>query len=161
MPSADELTADSIRSQKVAFFRANGASEAFILRLLLQPMTRKPAWEEAAEDLLMEYGGEWMTVPDDELERRGVTRGQLLAKVIDSGPGPVTYAKIVSYPLLRAARVILAPVIPIQTASRRRRGVPRSRRRRTAATRRGPPSSQEDSEPSPSPVELAARRTAQ
>jgi hypothetical protein len=133
---------DQLRQEKAASFRANGASEAFILRLLLQPTTRKPAWEEAAEDLLMEYGGEWMTVPDDELERRGVTRGQLLAKVIDSGgPGSVTYTKIVSFPVPKESpRTMLAPVIHIQTASRVRRMVPRSRRRRTTATRRGPPS---------------------
>jgi hypothetical protein len=99
----------------------------------------------------MEYAGEWMTVPDDELERRGVTRGQLLAKVIDSGPGPVTYAKIVLYPRPRTARVILAPVILIQP-SRGRRVAPRTRRRRTVATRRGPPS---QDEPSPREPDLA------
>jgi hypothetical protein len=116
--------------------------------MLLRPATRKPAWEEEAENLLMEFG-DWMLVPDEALERYGVTRGQLLAKVIDSGPGPVTYAKIVSYPVPRAARVILARVIHIQTASRGRRVAPRSRRRRTTATRRGPPSSREGSDPEP------------
>jgi hypothetical protein len=161
--SPDELTAaesgksqfdfiDPTRREFVAFLRASGQNEAFILRMLLQPKTRKPAWENAAEDLLMYYGN-WMTVPDDELERRGVTRGQLLAKVIDSGPGPITYAKIVSYPVPRGSQVILAPVIPIQTASRGRRVLPRSRRRRTTATRRGPPSSKEDSDPDP-PLDL-------
>jgi hypothetical protein len=151
VPSADELTADAVRSQAVAFFRANGASEAFILRLLLQPNLKTPPHERVIDDLLMEYKQDWLAVPDEELERNGVTRGQLYARIIDTGGNrQVTYAKIVSFPVPKESpRKMLAPVIHIQTASGVRRMVPRSRRRRTAATRRGPPSSKEDSEPEP------------
>jgi hypothetical protein len=154
---------DQARREKAAFFRATGvASEAFILRLLLQPTMRKPAWEEEAENLLMEFG-DWTLVPDEALERYGVARGQLLAKVIDSSwVGQPTYAKIVSFLPPKGWRIVaLAPVIPIPARNQASPGRRvRSRRRRTTATRRGPPS-QEDSEPSPNPVvELAAWRAA-
>jgi hypothetical protein len=142
---------DQERRERAAFFRASGAPEGLILGMLLHcSSVRKPEWEEDAEDLLMEYG-DWTLVPDEALERYGVTRGQLLAKVIDSS-GPFSYAKIVSYPLPKAQRSAyfgLAPVVPIRAG--RVRVAPRSRRRRTSATRRGPPS-KEDSEPSPNQV---------
>lgn len=137
---------DQERRDKAAFFRASGAPEGLILRMLLLHSTlKKPAWEEDAEDLLFEYG-DWTLVPDEALERYGVTRGQLLAKVIDSS-GPFTYAKIISVPPPRGWRMALAPVIPIRARAQASPGRRvRSRRRRTSATRRGPPS-QEDSEP--------------
>jgi hypothetical protein len=151
MSPDDELTADSIRSQAVDFFRANGASEAFILRLLLSPPLKTPPHERVIDDLLMEYNQDWLAVPNEELERCGLTRGQLYARIIDTGGHrQVTYAKIVSFPVPKEPRPMLAPVVHIQTASGVRRMVPRSRRRRTTATRRGPPS-QGDPSPEPKP----------
>jgi hypothetical protein len=152
---------DQERREKAAFFRAAGASEGTILRALLHSTLRKPAWEEACEDLLCEYE-HWALIPDEALERYGVTRGQVYGKVMDSNwVGQPTYAKIVSFPVPPKS-LVLATVIPIHASRGQtsRRVLPRSRRRRATATRRGPPS-QEDSEPSPDPVvELAAWRAA-